>query len=125
MTQETEKLMKEIKEEFKRHTDILLEKFEDQVKVVAEGFEILSGKIDHLTTRVDKVETRLDGVETRLDGVETRLDGVETRLDRVETNIEIIKTDIEFIKNGLKRKVDAEEFEALERRVALLEARTR
>ena len=111
MTQETEKLMKEIKEEFKRHTDILLEKFEDQVKVVAEGFEILSGKIDHLTTRVDKVETRLDGVETRL--------------DRVETNIEIIKTDIEFIKNGLKRKVDAEEFEALERRVALLEARTR
>ncbi len=104
MVQETEKIIKEVKEEFKRRMGVLLEKFEDQVKVVAEGFDMLSGKIDRLTARVDGVENRLDGVEA---------------------NIEIIKTDVEFIKNGLKRKVDFEEFEALEKRVALLEARAR
>lgn len=36
---------------------------------------------------------------------------------------DIEKVDITFIKNGLKKKVDAEEFETLERRVAVLEAK--
>ena len=39
----------------------------------------------------------------------------------ISKNMEIMKTDIEFIKHGLKRKIDVEEFAALERRVALLE----
>ena len=89
-----ERQSEEIEKKFQRHTGILLEQFEDQVKVVAEGFEMFSDKIGR----------------------------VETRLSGVEINIEIIKTDTEFIKNGLKKKIDLEEFAALERRVALLEA---
>lgn len=38
-------------------------------------------------------------------------------------DIDIMKTDLEFIKNGLKKKVDIDEFSALERRVAVLEKR--
>ena len=38
-------------------------------------------------------------------------------------DIEIIKSDIQFIKQELKHKVDRDEFEALERRVMLLERR--
>jgi hypothetical protein len=41
----------------------------------------------------------------------------------MKVDIEVIKTDIEFIKHSLKRKVDIDEFAALERRVALLEKR--
>ena len=40
-------------------------------------------------------------------------------------NLEIVKMDIEFIKSGLKKKVDYEEFEALEKRLILLEAKMR
>lgn len=41
----------------------------------------------------------------------------------VKKDIEIMKSDIEFIKLGLKKKVDIDEFAALERRVLLLEKR--
>ena len=36
-------------------------------------------------------------------------------------DITIIKDNVEFLKGGMKKKVDAEEFEILERRVSLLE----
>ncbi|MDO8471175.1 MAG: hypothetical protein Q7S49_01010 [bacterium] len=38
-------------------------------------------------------------------------------------NMQIVKEDIEFIKSGFKKKVDAEEFAALARRVSILERR--
>jgi len=38
---------------------------------------------------------------------------------------QIIKSDVQFLKGELKRKVDYDEFEALTKRVALLEAKTR
>lgn len=41
----------------------------------------------------------------------------------MKEDIEIIKLDTEFIKNSLKKKVDLDEFAALERRVSLLEKR--
>jgi polyhydroxyalkanoate synthesis regulator phasin len=42
----------------------------------------------------------------------------------IKEDIEIMKIDVAFIKNSLKKKVDVEEFEALERRVAILEAKS-
>jgi len=43
----------------------------------------------------------------------------------MKEDVEVMKIDISFIKEGLKQKVDVEEFGALERRVALLEAKSR
>ena len=42
-------------------------------------------------------------------------------IGHLATNVTIIKEDIEFIKGSLKKKVDVDEFSALERRVSLLE----
>ncbi len=41
----------------------------------------------------------------------------------MKEDIEIMKIDIAFIKSGLKQKVDVEEFNVLEKRVAILEAK--
>jgi hypothetical protein len=41
----------------------------------------------------------------------------------MKVDIEIIKNDIEIIKNSLRKKVDFEEFEALEKRVRILESK--
>jgi hypothetical protein len=43
----------------------------------------------------------------------------------IKEDVEIMKVDVSFIKEGLKMRVDLEEFGALERRVALLEAKAR
>lgn len=40
-------------------------------------------------------------------------------------DVQIIKSDIQFLKVELKRKVDYDEFDALAKRVALLEAKIR
>lgn len=45
------------------------------------------------------------------------------KINNLTDDMEVVKTDLEIIKYSLKRKVDLEEFKALEHRVALLESR--
>lgn len=56
----------------------------------------------------------MDGIDNRLDGIDGRLDGIDGRLDRMQE-------DTTDIKHELKRKVDYEEFEKLEKRVIKIE----
>ena len=44
-------------------------------------------------------------------------------LEELKEDVGIIKTDIEFVKGDLKKKVDYDEFQALEKRFTLLESR--
>ena len=48
-----------------------------------------------------------------------------SEIDKIIKRHDIIKADIEFLKGGLKKKVDYEEFAALERRLALVESKIR
>lgn len=43
----------------------------------------------------------------------------------IKEDVEIMKSDVAFIKGELQQKVDIEQFTALERRVALLESKSR
>ena len=78
-------------------------------------------RLERVEVRLENVENRLENVENRLENVENRLDSVETRLDSVETKIDRLQDDIVEVKFELRRKVDAEEFEKLEKRVVKLE----
>ena len=50
---------------------------------------------------------------------------ISNKLNNLVEDMEIVKTDLEFIKGSLKRKIDVDEFAALERRVLSLESRLR
>jgi hypothetical protein len=50
---------------------------------------------------------------------------IKNKVNNLVEDMEIVKTDLEFIKNALKKKVDVDEFLALERRVVSLESRLR
>lgn len=82
-------------DEVKRYVKILAEDFDSKVKAIAEQYLDIK-KILNLHTEM---------------------------IASVHETAEIMKIDIQFIKNGLKKKVDLEEFQALEKRVALLEAK--
>jgi len=84
--QNFKKLLKEQTEEINRHSSMLLEEFQSQLKIVAEVQVEHSRKLDAL-------------------------------IEMVANNTE----NIEMIKSMLRRKVDIEEFEALEKRVMILE----
>ena len=85
-----------------RHLEMLIEDAHDDIKLIAEQYGDIKQTLDE-HGRILKEHTEL--------------------FVSILTDIEIMKADIEFIKNSLKKKVDVEEFAALERRVALLEKR--
>jgi len=129
--------IKKIIKEVNRHQNILYEKFHGEVKVIAEQYTDIKNTLDEHTEILDShtemigsmktdikiIKDNLDE-HTRILGEHTRMLGEHTEMiGSMKTDIEIIKTNIEFIKNSLKRKVDLEEFETLEKRVRLLESR--
>ena len=105
LQQHTEEITKRVKqgvsEEVKRHLDVLGENFDHKLKLIAES---VSGIQEQLTAIREMVVSNAKDIE------------------EIKIHIFAMKSDIELIKNGLKRKVDMEEFEALEKRLALLEA---
>lgn len=92
----------------------ILERIDTNVQILAEGHSAL-------VDGQDEIKKTLVGIDQRLGGVEIRLGGVEGRLELVETKIDRLQDDIVEVKFDLKRKVDAEQFEKLEKRVVKLE----
>lgn len=66
---------------------------------------------------------RLDGINDKLDSHTEMIGGLSVRMTSVEMTLTLMQEDISFIKSGLKRKVDQDEFDALIRRVSVLERR--
>ena len=62
-------IISEMKEEFKRHTAVLMEHMTKEVKTVAEGHGIL-------VKRLDKVESKLDNIESDLGSVKSELNTI-------------------------------------------------
>jgi chromosome segregation ATPase len=139
-------LLKEQEERIKRHIDVLKEDFDSKVALIVEQYDLIIKRLDAhdekfalIDKKLDSYEVkfvsidekltshgkRLASIEKKLDSHEVRLASIESKLVSIEKDIEIMKVDISFIKNSLKKKVDVEEFEALEKRVAILEAKMR
>jgi chromosome segregation ATPase len=116
---------------------VLVEEFTSKVTLVAEQYldikkDTSSIKEDISSIKEDveiikiKVDKNTDDIEAIKINVSKNTDDIEAIKINVSKNtddIEAIKTDVEFIKDGLKKKVDYDEFVVLERRVALLENR--
>ena len=92
-----------------RHLGVLVERTDHNVSVIAEQY--------------GDIKADIGGIKKTLDSHSAKLDSHTEMIGNLTVNLEIVKNDVEFIKQGMKRKVDAEEFSALERRVALLEKR--
>lgn len=91
------RLREDIDNDIKRHIDVLKEDFDSNLKLLAES----------------------------VSGIQQQLVALREMVVKNTEDIEVIKINIEVIKNSLKKKVDLEEFETLERRVAVLEAKIR
>jgi chromosome segregation ATPase len=105
--------------------DKKLDSYEVKFVSIDEKLTSHEKRLDSIDKKLDSHEKRLASIEKKLDSHEVRLASIESKLVSIEKDIEIMKVDISFIKNSLKKKVDVEEFEALEKRVAILEAKMR
>ena len=85
------------------------------------GMRDVGVQLDRMEHEIKIVSEQHDDITKKLDLHGTKIDKLGEDMIVVKTDLHIMKTDIEFIKTGLKRKVDIEEFAALEQRVAALE----
>jgi chromosome segregation ATPase len=146
-----EETLKKFKDEICRHFDVVAEDLKDNIKIIAEQVAANTEKLQEHDLRFDKIDEKLQEHDLRLNKIEEKLQehdsrfnkieeklqehdsrfnkideklqGHDSRLTKIDETLEVIKLDIEFIKNELKQKVSRDEFAALERRVAILEAK--
>jgi len=104
VSKEAESVLKPYNEDIKRHISALSEEFQGRVKVVAEQF---------------------GGLNTKIDRIHNTLDSHTDMIGKLAVDMEIVKTNVEFIKGSLKKKVDYDEFLALERRMSVLESKVK
>jgi chromosome segregation ATPase len=145
------RILEEYKKDTKRHFDVVAEKIEDKIALVAEQvgvnteklkehdlkldsiseklkehdlkFESINEKLKEHDSKFESITGKLKEHDQRFITIEGKLKEHDKRFDKIEDTLEVIKLDIEFIKNELKQKVGRDEFAALEKRVSLLEAK--
>jgi len=90
---------------------------------VYEEVRHLGVTIENVNDGVKLITEQYGDIKKTLGSHSKKLDAHTEMIGRLAVDMAIVKEDLEFIKGGLKKKVDNEEFIALERRVALLERR--
>ncbi|MCD5396207.1 MAG: hypothetical protein LR000_00830 [Candidatus Pacebacteria bacterium] len=120
---EIDKILNRYTKEVKRHIDVLKEDFDSKVQLIAEQHDSIQRTLDSHSKILQSHSQLLEHHSQLLEHHSQILDSHTEMIASMKEDIEIMKVDISFIKNSLKQKVDVEEFQALERRVALLEAK--
>ena len=109
MAEDTIKILKEFKDETIRHFDVVTERMEGKIQILAE----------QIAANTEKLEEH----DQRFDQIDQRFEKIDQRFEKIEDDLTIIKTDLGSIKQDLKGKVSYDEFAALEKRVILLESK--
>lgn len=101
---------------------------EDLAALIQGEFLVMGDRMDNIEKRMGSIERKIDGLEKRItvleervDRVGDRLNAIERQVDRLEQGQVDIKNELKDIKFRLKRKIDDDEFEKLEKRVMRLE----
>ena len=90
-----------------RHLGVFIEHVNDGVKLIAEQY--------------GDIKKDIGDIKQTLNSHTKALNSHTEMIGKLIVDMAIVKEDVEFIKGSLKKKVDIDEFSALERRVALLE----
>lgn len=121
-------------QEFRR-LGVFIEHVDSNMGLIAEQYGDIKKTLDNHTEMIGNIAVDMEIVKTDVSvlktdmtivkkDVKTTKDDLEIVKSDVKTtkiDIEIIKTDIELIKNSVKKKIDIDEFAALEKRVLILE----
>ncbi len=94
-SKEVETILKPYTQEVKRHMSALSEDFQSR----------LSGALEIVMPKFDQIDQLTQSVGS------------------IQEDVQIIKSNVEFLKGGMKKKVDYDEFIALERRLSLVESK--
>ena len=95
----------------------------DQVRALIEDFNSKMDLVLEQTSEIPKIKKNVDKLTDDLELVKADVDVIKADMGIMKEDVVTMKGDVNIIKNLLKKKVDVDEFAALEHRVALLESR--
>lgn len=81
----------------------------------------IKDEIRGLYVLIEHVDSHIGLIAEQHGEIKQTLNMHTEMIGKLAVDMEIVKTDIEFIKHSFKKKVDIDEFAALEKRVLLLE----
>ena len=113
MEQDINFLLEKQTAEIKKYNNALKEGFDSKIDKTERHFDLLKEDFD----------SKVKLLTEQYSSIKETLNSHDEKFSSIEENIEIMKVDVAFIKSGIKKKVDIEEFEALEKRVIILEAK--
>jgi hypothetical protein len=90
---------------------------------VGQELRNLGALLEHNNHRIEAIGEQYSGIQKTLDAHSKILESHTEMIGSLMVNVEVIKNNVEFLKGGLKKKVDYDEFLALERRLSLLESK--
>ncbi len=122
-TKEYKELLKEQEKKYQNYIGALKEDFDAKVEAIGEQYADIKKKLDSHTKKLDSHTKKLDSHTKKLDSHTKKLDSHAEMIASMQEDITIMKSDIGFVKKSLKRKVDVDEFENLEKRVTKLETK--
>ncbi len=81
-----------------------------------------ANEVGSMLERIDNsVKILAESMDIKFESVNNRLNGIDNKLELVDTKIDRLQDDMVEVKFELKRKVAADEYEKLEKRVVKLE----
>ena len=111
--------------EVKRHMSALGEEYQGRIDAVIEQFGGMNRRFDHVDKKFELVDKKFDHIDKRFDLVDKRFTGIDKKLDAHTEMIGRIMIQLEEMKSDMRQKVDLQQFSRLEKRVVLLEAKSR
>lgn len=85
------------------------------------GFSEVMSMLESMNDGIKIISEQHGGIVSRLDKIDVRLDGMDAKFDIMDKKIDRLQDDMVEVKYELKRKVDVQQFEKLEKRVVKLE----
>ena len=99
----------EIKEEFKRHTNILMEQMKHEVKTVAEGHSSIIRKLEEHDERFNDIDERFDKIDSKFVDHDKKFAKIESELQSI--SMAVMDTGHEIKEHGKRiKKVEEKVF---------------
>jgi len=78
-------------------------------------------KSGEVMSMLEQINDGVELVSEQHGEIVSRLDSLESKFDKMQDDLDIVKIDVTKIKHDLKRKVDYDDFEKLEKRFLKVE----
>jgi predicted nucleic acid-binding Zn-ribbon protein len=90
-----------VSDEERARFEVLLERIETKIDVIAEGHIALTAKVDAIAVDTTQTKERLEMVDLRLASLEHKTGKIESRVGKIESRVGRLEGDMHAVKDHL------------------------